>query len=229
MKIGILLSGCGVYDGAEIQESILAMLAIEEIGGTVIPISVNKNQHHVINHLTGKEMNETRNMMIESSRISRGNVVDINSISPADIDALVIPGGFGSAKNFTTWAFEGSDSTILPEVKLLLVNMVNVGKPIVALCVSPVVVAKAFEGSSIHSEMTIGSINSKSPYDISSFNSGLQLTSVTTENKTITEIHIDKTNKIITAPCYMMDASLLEVRNNIKQAIDALKELIGGH
>lgn len=226
MKIGILLSGCGVYDGAEIQESILSMLAIEEIGGTVIPISVNKNQHHVINHLTGEEMNETRNMMIESARICRGNVIDINSISPADIDALVIPGGFGSAKNFTSWAFNGPDGTIMPEVKLLLVNLINVGKPIVALCVSPIVLAKAFEDSNIKTQMTIGSHESPSPYDISSFNSGLNATGVSTITKELGDIHVDVTNKIITAPCYMMTATIFEVRNNIQRAIIALKELL---
>lgn len=226
MKIGILLSGCGVYDGAEVQEAILAMLAIEEIGGTVVPISVNKNQHHVINHMTGEEMQEQRNMLVEAARISRGNVRDIATISPADIDALVIPGGFGSAKNFTTWAFSGPDSDILPEVKLLLVNMVNVGKPIVALCVSPVVVAKALQGSGIQSEMTIGTITSTSPYDISSFNSGLQATGVLTHDSSLSEITVDRKNKIITAPCYMLEASLLDVHKNIQLAMQELKNIL---
>jgi len=144
-KIGVLLSGCGVYDGAEIQESIFTLLAIKELGAEYVCISVDKSQHHVINHLTGEEMNESRNMMIEAARIARGDVKNIVDIDPADIDALVIPGGFGSAKNFTSWAFNGPDSDILPEVKLLIVNMANVGKPICALCVSPVVVSKALE------------------------------------------------------------------------------------
>ena len=138
MKIGILLSGCGVYDGAEIQESVLSMLAVQEAGAEYQCISVNKNQHHVINHLTGDDMKESRNMMTESARIARGEVTEISEINPANIDALIIPGGFGSAKNFSDWAFNGPDGTILPEVKLLLVNLVNAGKPIAALCVSPV-------------------------------------------------------------------------------------------
>jgi len=142
------------------------------------------------------------------------------------LDALVIPGGFGSAKNFTTWAFNGPESDILPEVKLLLVNMVNIGKPIVALCVSPVVVAKAFEDSSIHPHLTIGTDERPSPYSIKDFSSGLEATGSMTEQKTITEITIDRINKIITAPCYMMEASLLEVRKNIQQAIQALNEML---
>ena len=112
MKIGVLLSGCGVYDGAEIQEAVLTLLSIEEMGAEAVCISVNENQHHVVNHVTGEEMEESRNMLIESARIARGNITDILEIDPVDIDALVIPGGFGSAKNFTTWAFSGPDGTI---------------------------------------------------------------------------------------------------------------------
>jgi enhancing lycopene biosynthesis protein 2 len=226
MKIGVLLSGCGVYDGAEIQESILTLLAIEEIGATYTCISIDADQYHVVNHLTGDEMPEKRNMMVEAARIARGAVKEIKSIQPADIDALVIPGGFGSAKNFTTWAFDGPNGTIRDDVKLLLVNMINVGKPIVALCVSPVVLAKAFEGSSVKLNLTIGSSAEDSPYEIPMFEVGLQATGAKTEEKTIREILVDRENKVITAPCYMMEASVLEIRNNIKQAIEALKELM---
>lgn len=226
MNIGVLLSGCGVYDGAEIQESIFTLLAIEEIGATYTCISIDADQYHVVNHLTGEEMSEKRNMMVEAARIARGAVKEIKSIQPADIDALVIPGGFGSAKNFTTWAFDGPNGTIRDDVKLLLVNMINVGKPIVALCVSPVVLAKAFEGSSIKLNLTIGSSQENSPYEIPQFEVGLQATGAKTAEKTIREILVDRENKVITAPCYMMEASVLEIRNNIKQAIEALKELM---
>jgi len=226
MKIGVLLSGCGVYDGAEIQEAVLTLLAIEEIDAEAVCISVNKNQHHVINHLTGEEMPEQRNMLVESARIARGSVKNISEVAPADIDALIIPGGFGSAKNFTTWAFNGPDGDILPEVKLFLVNLVNIGKPIAALCVSPVVLAKALQGSSIHSEMTIGTDKEKSPYDIQEFSNGLAQCGTETIMKSVREINIDKINKIVTAPCYMMDASILDVRKNIRSAVESLRDLV---
>jgi enhancing lycopene biosynthesis protein 2 len=223
-KIGILLSGCGVYDGAEIQEAVLTMLAINEIGAEYCCISVDRPQYHVINHLTGEELPESRNMLVESARIARGDILNIRDVTPADIDALVIPGGFGSAKNFTSWAFDGPDGSILPEVKLLLVNMVNVGKPIVSLCVSSIVIAKALEGSNLPINLTIGSTNEASPYDIQSFNDGLSSLGAHTAMKTIQEIEVDHTHKIITAPCYMMNASIGEVNNNIRMAIGALKE-----
>jgi enhancing lycopene biosynthesis protein 2 len=225
MKFGILLSGCGVYDGAEIQEAVLAMLAVKEMGDEYVCIGVNANQHHVVNHTTGEEMPETRNMLVEAARIARGSISNINDITPADIDGLIIPGGFGSAKNFTNWAFFGPEGSILPEVKLLIVNMVNVGKPIAALCVSPIVIAKALEGSSSHACLTLGTDQAASPYDINAFNDGLKATGAEAIMKSITEIQIDTTNKIISAPCYMMVTDILEVRNNIKSAIEALKSL----
>jgi enhancing lycopene biosynthesis protein 2 len=225
MKIGVLLSGCGVYDGAEIQESVFTLLAIAEAGHEAVCISINDTQHHVINHITGDEMKESRNILVESARIARGNITEISTISPADIDALVIPGGFGSAKNFTTWAFNGPGGEIRPDVKLLIVNMINVGKPIVALCVSPVVLAKAMQESNIKINLTIGSTKSASPYSISDFMEGINATGAKSSERELNEILIDSEYKIISAPCYMMDATILEIRQNIKQAIDALNQL----
>lgn len=225
MKIGVLLSGCGVFDGAEIQESVLAMLAIKEAGAEYVCISIDQNQHHVIDHTKGEEMNESRNMLVEAARIARGDIQNINDITPADIDGLVIPGGFGSAKNFTKWAFEGPQGEILPEVKLLLVNLVNVGKPIAALCVSPVVVAKAFEGSDIRPKMTIGTNAEKSEYDINGFSQGLEATGAKAEMRTIHEIAFDEQNKIITAPCYMMDTDILGIRESTQLAVNKLIEV----
>ncbi|MBD3635882.1 MAG: isoprenoid biosynthesis glyoxalase ElbB [Crocinitomicaceae bacterium] len=226
MKFGVLLSGCGVYDGAEIQEAAMAMLAIVEAGHEYQCISIDKEQHHVVNHLTGEEMDEKRNMMIEAARIARGDVKNIGEITPADIDALVIPGGFGSAKNFSKWAFLGPEGEIDDQVKLLIVNMVNVGKPVCALCVSPVVVAKALEGSDISPYLTLGTDQESSPYDIPSFNEGIESVGAVAQMKTVREVLVDTENKIVTAPCYMMDATILDIRNNTKQAIEATLSLI---
>ena len=226
MKIGVLLSGSGVYDGAEIQEAVLTLLAIDEINAKAVCISIDKNQHHVINHVNGEEMDEKRNILIESARIARGDIHNINDIEISDIDALVIPGGFGSAKNFTDWAFNGPDGKILPEVKLLLVNLLNVGKPIAALCVSPVVLSKALEGANLNAKMTIGTSKEDSPYDITSFADGLEKLGTHTTEKSVKEILIDTENKIVTAPCYMMEATISEVRKSIKSAIEALRDLV---
>lgn len=226
MKFGILLSGCGVYDGAEIHEATMTMLAIQEAGHDYQCLSINKDQHHVINHLTGEELDQTRNVMMEAARIARGDVKDLADFSVDNIDALVIPGGFGSAKNFSKWAFEGPDGEIEPSVKNLIAGMVAEGKPVCALCVSPVLVAKAFEGTNIHPNLTLGSNAEASPYDIPGFHAGVESVGATTAMKTKTEVLVDVKNKIVTAPCYMMDATILDIRNNTRQAIEATLELL---
>jgi enhancing lycopene biosynthesis protein 2 len=226
MKIGVLLSGCGVYDGAEIQETVFALLAIEELGAEAVCLSVNKNQHHVVNHLTGEEMPESRNMLVEAARIARGAVHDLSTFDVSTLDALVIPGGFGSAKNFTTWAFEGPNGSILPEIKELIQQCISDKKPIAALCVSPVIVALALNQSDLQATMTLGTDKEKSPYEINAFSSGLSQTGVQVEMKTIREIAVDEKLKIVSAPCYMMDATIVEIRTNIQQAIQALIQLI---
>lgn len=226
MKIGVLLSGCGVYDGAEIQETVLTLLAINEAGAEAVCLAVNKNQHHVINHLSGEEMPESRNMIVEAARIARGAVHDLSTFDVSNLDALVIPGGFGSAKNFSTWAFDGPNGSILPEIKKIIQQFISDKKPIAALCVSPVVMALALGDSELHPTMTLGSNLEKSTYDIQEFNAGMEQKGVSSEMKTIREISVDEKLKIVSAPCYMMEASIVEIRNNISQAIKALIQLI---
>lgn len=225
-KIGVLLSGCGVYDGAEIQEAVLTLLEIDKMDAEAVCIALNENQFHTINHLTGEIMPEERNMLVEAARIARGNIQDISSIVPADLDALVLPGGFGNAKNFTNWAFEGATGSIHPKIKLLIVNMVNIGKPIIALCVSPILVAKALEGSDLHPMLTIGSSQQTSPYSIEDFSNGLQNVGAKTFNKTTDEIQFDEQLNIISAPCYMQEVSIKTIQENIQLAFEKLKTVI---
>ena len=185
MKVGVLLSGCGVYDGAEIQEAIATLLVLEENDVEYQCIGVNLDQHHVINHLTGEEMQEQRNMLVEAARIARGNICSIEEVNLSELDALILPGGFGNAKNFTKWAFKGPEGEILAQIKLFIVNMFNIGKPILALCVSPVVLAKALEGSNYSPKLTIGSTQAASEYDIKGFNEGLESIGAKTEMNSV--------------------------------------------
>lgn len=222
MKIGVLLSGCGVYDGAEIHESVLTLLAIAELGAEAICIGINHSQHHVINHLVGEEMPESRNMLVEAARIARGEIHDITTVSVDDIDALVIPGGFGSAKNLTDWAFQGAAGDVLPEVKQLISELFEKNKPIAALCVSPVVVAKSLQSIGKTVCMTLGSDQHPSPYEIAAFTEGLKSTGMSVVMKRKDEIHVDEVNKIVSAPCYMMETDLPTLRQNIFAAIEAI-------
>ena len=107
MKIGVLLSGCGVYDGSEIHEAVLSLLELDRAGAEVLCMAPNRDQHHVINHLDGQEMEQSRNVLEESARIARGAISDLKGVSADSMDGLLLPGGFGAAKNWTSWAFAG--------------------------------------------------------------------------------------------------------------------------
>jgi len=225
-NIGVLLSGSGVYDGSEIQEAVFALLAIHECGGNAVCMAPNMNQHHVVNHLNGEEMTETRNILVEAARIARGDIRDVATVTANDLDALVIPGGFGAAKNLTTWAFSGPDGTIVPDVKRIINEMRTAGKPLVGLCMGPTVIAKALQGSGVVAHLTVGTTAGISPYEIDGISKGLEQTGAVAEMCSVTEVMHDMENKIISAPCYMMEASISDVHKNVSQAIKKLFELL---
>jgi enhancing lycopene biosynthesis protein 2 len=225
MKIGVLLSGNGVYDGAEIHEAVSTLLALDKLGVEAVCMAPDIEQHHVINHMTGEEMNEKRNVLVEASRIARGNIKSLSDVRATDIDGLVLPGGFGAAKNLTKWAFEGPNGAIEPETKRLITEMIAAKKPIASLCVSPVVVAKALQGSGIKTKLTLGTTEAPSPYDIGGFNQGLEATGVEPVLSNLGEIVVDETNRIITSPCYMMEASITQIYDGIEKACTKLVEM----
>ena len=225
MKIAVILSGSGVYDGAEIHESVFTLLALAERGAEYQVFAPNKNQYHVINHLTGEEMPETRNILVESARIARGNAKDLKEYKASDFNGLVIPGGFGAAKNLNQWAFKGADGEIDADVKRAVVETVQAGKPIAALCMGPTVIAKALEGTPHHAELTVGTTEEKSPYEIGGISAGIEQTGAKPVMKTIREVHVDSALKIVTAPCYMMEGTISDVKKNIDQAVQKLMTL----
>lgn len=225
-RIGVLLSGNGVYDGSEIHESVFTLLAIDENKGEAVCMAPNIEQHHVVNHVDGSEMKETRNVLVEAARIARGAIIDLIEMNADKLDALVIPGGFGAAKNLTKWAFSGPDGEINADVKRIINEMVTAKKPIVGLCMGPTVIAKALEGAGLKEHLTVGTTKEASPYEIAAISQGVEKIGAVAEMKSIHEIAIDRKNRIITAPCYMMEGSITDVRGNIKQAIDELFEML---
>jgi enhancing lycopene biosynthesis protein 2 len=224
--IAVLLSGCGVYDGSEIHESVLTLLNIDKEGGEYQCIAPNIQQHHVVNHVSGEEQKETRNVLVESARIARGNVKDIKEVSAADFSALAIPGGFGAAKNLTKWAFSGPDGEIHAEVKRLIIEFVKAGKPIVALCMGPTVIAKALEGTEFHAELTVGNTSEKSPYDIAAISAGMEKTGAVATMTNVHDFTVDESLNIISSPCYMMEATIYEINFGISKAIKRLIRMI---
>ncbi|MCW8859532.1 MAG: isoprenoid biosynthesis glyoxalase ElbB, partial [Deltaproteobacteria bacterium] len=141
-KVGIILSGCGVYDGSEIHETVITLLALDRAGAEVVMMAPDMEQA-VVNHLTGETVEGlSRNVLEESARIARGNISDIANIKASDMDALFIPGGFGAAKNLCDFAFKGPDCDVHPEVARLIREILAAKKPLAAVCIAPALVAK---------------------------------------------------------------------------------------
>jgi len=213
-KFAVLLSGCGVFDGAEIHEATLSLLAIVKQGGSYEIFAPDMNMHHVINHITGEEMDETRNVLVESARIARGQIRNLKQFNPASFDGLLLPGGFGAAKNLSTWAFDGADASILPEVEEAIRGMLALKKPVGALCISPVILAKIL--GKVH--LTIG--NDESTIDA--------LESLGTNHVYTThgEVVVDPDYNLVTTPCYMLDATIDQIADGANNLVDAMLKLM---
>lgn len=214
-KIGVLLSGCGVFDGAEIHEAVLTMLALDRAGAEIVCMAPNIQQHHVVNHLTQEEMDEKRNVLVESARIARGDIKDLKDVRAADLDALIMPGGFGAAKNLSDFAFKGADSTVHPEVERILEEMSAVGKPIGAICISPAPLARALPGKAL--EVTIG--NDQSTAEAIEAMGGQHRACA------VDMIHLDAANKVVTTPAYMLGPGIKDVAVGIEKLVNKVVEL----
>lgn len=211
-KFAVVLSGSGVYDGAEIHEAMLLLLAIDKNGGTYQCFAPDIDQHHVINHLTGNEMNETRNVLVESARIARGKIKSLNEFKAAHFNALVFPGGFGVAKNLSTFAFKGADCSVNHDVERVVIEMVEAKKPIGALCIAPAIIARILKGATV----TIGNdVNTAKA--IEKMGSKHQV-------KTHGEVTVDPNYKLVTTPCYMLDASISQIALGAENVV---KTIIG--
>ena len=226
MKTAVLLSGCGVYDGTEIHESVFALLALSKNNLEYICTAPNIKQHHVVTHISGEEMSEERNVLVESARIARGEIISLSELNKNEISSLVIPGGFGAAKNLSNWAFNGPEAEVLAEVKDLILHCIENKKPIVSLCISPTLIAKSLEGKAYHPILSLGTTSEKSEYNIAEIHDAISSVGATAINKSIKEICIDENLRIISAPCYMMDAKVDEIYANTKMAIDKLSDFL---
>lgn len=209
-KFAVVLSGCGVFDGAEIHEATLCLLAIAQKGCSYEIFAPDTNQHHVINHITGEEMDETRNVLVESARIARGNIHDLKKFDPEAFDGLLFPGGFGAAKNLSSWAFEGANATVLPEVENAIRAMVQAKKPVGALCISPVILARIFG----EVNLTIG--------DDDSTIDALESLGATHVYTTHGEVVVDADHNLVTTPCYMLDATISQIAEGAHNIVDAM-------
>ncbi|MGN8274527.1 isoprenoid biosynthesis glyoxalase ElbB [Pseudomonas sp. SMN5] len=213
-KIAVILSGCGVYDGAEIHESVITLLRLDQRGAQVQCFAPNITQLHVINHLTGEEMPESRNVLVESARIARGDVKDLREARAEDFDALIVPGGFGSAKNLSNFAVEGAGCTVQPEVLALAEAFAEAGKPVGLICISPALAAKIYGpgvvctiGNDVDTAAAVGKMGG------------------THEDCAVTDIVEDTARKLVTTPAYMLARNISEAASGINKLVDRVLEL----
>jgi enhancing lycopene biosynthesis protein 2 len=209
-KFAVILSGNGVRDGAEIHEAVLTLLAIKKHGADYEIFAPDVMQHHVVNHITGKEMPEKRNVLTEAARIARGKIKPLSEFNARMFDALIFPGGFGAAKNLCTYAFDGAECNVLPDVEKAVKDMVSLQKPIGAMCISPVIISKILGNV----EVTVGD-DQETIHDIIQMGSKHKIT-------THGEVVKDDRRLIYTTPCYMLNADILQIELGTNKLIEAI-------
>ncbi len=215
-KIGVVLSGCGVYDGSEIHEAVLTLLAIDRQGCEAVCMAPNIDLS-VINHLTTQETGEKRNVLLESARIARGNIRDVKEVKAAELDAIIFPGGFGAAKNLCDFAVKGAAASVNPDVARLLKEIVAARKPIGAVCIAPAFIA-AVLGKDCSPTVTIGN-DAGTATEIDKTGAKHQIC-------TVSELVVDLKNKLVTSPAYMLATRISEVAEGVDKCVREVVKLI---
>ncbi|OPZ19574.1 MAG: Enhancing lycopene biosynthesis protein 2 [candidate division BRC1 bacterium ADurb.BinA364] len=209
-RFAVVLSGCGVFDGSEIHEAVLTMLAIARQRGEYVCFAPDVPQKQTIDHLTKRETAESRNILAEAARIARGRIAPLADFDASEFDALVFPGGFGAAKNLSTFAFDGPRCTVDPYVESAIAAMREARKPIGAMCIAPVLLAKTLAGV----EVTIGRDSETA--------GALEKMGARHVNAGPVEVVVDARNQIATTPCYMLDSDIAQVAQGAENLIKAL-------
>ncbi|MBU4486730.1 MAG: isoprenoid biosynthesis glyoxalase ElbB [Candidatus Delongbacteria bacterium] len=211
-SVAVLLAGCGHLDGSEIQESVSTLLALSKYGVDYECFSVDMMQYDVMDHLKRTKTNETRNLLNEAARIARGAIKDISELDPNDYYALIIPGGFGIAKNLCTYGIEGRNGKVIESVKDIIQSFYRMNKYIGAICISPMMVAMALEKEATNLKITPG-FAENAANDMKNIGAIPVLLPSG-------EICIDEMNNVISTPAYMNgNASLYEVYQGIEKLV----------
>ena len=212
-SFAIVLSGCGVYDGSEIHEAVLTMLAIDQQGCDYQLFAPDISQMHVVDHLSGNPIQESRNVLVEAARIARGNIMSLADYKEKSYDGLIFPGGFGVAKNLCTFAVEGTNCSVDPIVEQAIIETHKASKPIGALCISPVLIAKVLKNIDVTIGMDKGTADA-----ILAFGA-------THSNTNYGEVVVDRKNKIVTTPCYMLDSTIKQIYEGAFNLVEKIMEL----
>lgn len=213
-KVGVCLSGCGFKDGAEIHEAVLTLLALDEAGAEVLCMAPDIPQARVVNHLTGEEDAGTRNVLVESARIARGDIRDVKTVKASELDALIFPGGFGAATNLSDFGQNGPEARVDEDVARLIREVHRERKPIGAICIAPALLAAALPGL----ELTIGTDRGTA--------SKLEEMGARHVSKAVDQIHVDESNRVVSTPAYMLGPGPKDVHRGIRRLVDQVLSMI---
>jgi len=214
-KIAVLLSGCGVYDGSEIYETVLTLLRLDQSGAEYQCIAPNDDMMHVINHMTGEEMPESRNILVEAARLARGNIIDLADAKAEEYDGLILPGGFGAAKNLCDFAVKGTEMSIRQDVIDFVRSFHKAMKPVGLMCIAPVMVPQIFGEKSI---CTIGT-----DPDVAS---AVTAMGGEHQDRSVDDICVDAVNKVVTTPAYMLASGIFDASKGIFALVDEVLSMI---
>ena len=217
-RIAVCLSGCGVYDGSEIHEAVLTLLALDQAKAEIICCAPNVDQSAVVNHLDRSPTKEKRNVLIESARIARGKIRDLAAIKASDIDALIFPGGYGAANNLCTFADEGPDCKVNPEDERLVGEMLDARKPVAAICLAPAMLARILGNRRIKAQLTIGTDAQTA--------TALEKMGVRHADCPCASFIVDRDHKIVTTPAYMLASGPAEAFEGIRGLVNEVLRLI---
>lgn len=217
-KVAVCLSGCGVFDGSEIHEAVLALLALDQAGAQVVCCAPDKPQMHVIDHVQQKPAEgQTRGVLAESARIARGKITPLSEVEARDIDALIFPGGFGAAKNLCTFATAGADCEVDTDVERLVNDMIEMGKPVGFMCIAPALMARIAGRRRIAPTLTIGT-DAKTA-------AAVETMGAKHRNCPATDIVVDSQYRIVSTPAYMLASGPAEVFQGTKKLVDEVLKL----
>jgi len=212
-RVAVLLSGCGNMDGSEIHESVSALIALDSSGWDIVYTAPDIPQKRTVLYTDGKR-SESRNSLQEAARIARGRIRPLTPELADEVDAVVIPGGLGAAMTLCDFAEKGSGCTADPGVAKFIERAHGAGKPIAAMCIAPVLVARCIPGATV----TTGT-DPKTAKLIEEM--GCHHVECSTE-----EAVTDTEFRIVTTPAYMKAKGPAQVYRGAVRMVEELDKLV---
>ena len=219
-RVAVCLSGCGMLDGSEVHEAVLTLLALDQAGAEILCCAPDISQTSVMNHLTAKPADEKRDVLVESARIARGRIKNLAEVHANNIDALIFPGGQGSAKNLSSFAIQGPDCRVNADVERLIGEMLAAGKPIGAICIAPAMLARVLGKQGIRARLTIGS----------SAQTAAAINAMGGEHIecACTDAVADETHRIVSTPAYILAKGPAEMYEGVRKLVDQIMKWTQG-